>query len=88
MRPLFKWIILDEIKEDIKETQGGLLLAEKHRDDIRFRKGKLVALGDAVEPSIKAGDVVWYDRHAGHQIEYADGSIRKVIKEGDIVIIE
>ena len=88
MKPLNKYIILDEIKEDIKETTGGLLLAEKHRDDIRYRKGKLVALGNLVEPSLKIGDVVWFDKGAGHNIEYTDGSIRKVITEANIVIVE
>ncbi len=88
MKPLNKYIILDEIKEDIKKTKGGLLLAESHREDIRYRKGRLVSLGPLVEPSIKIGDVAWYDKHAGNNIEYADGSIRKVITESDIVIIE
>ena len=88
MRPLNKYIILDELKEEVKETQGGLLLAEKHRDDIRYRKGKLVALGTLVEPSLSPGDVVWFDKAAGHNIEYNDGSIRKVITERDIVIVE
>ena len=87
MRPLGKYIILDEIKEDVKETSGGLLLAEKHRDDTRYRRGTLEAVGDAVE-AVKPGDVVWFDRTAGHNIEYSNGDLRKVIREGDIVIVE
>ena len=87
MRPLNKYIILDEIKEDVKETSGGLLLAEKHREDTRYRKGKLVAVGELVE-AVKAGDVVWFDRAAGHNIEYATGELQKVIREADIVIVE
>ena len=88
MKPLNKYIILEELKEDVKKTSGGLLLAEKHREDTRYRKGKLVALGTLCEDSLTPGDIVWFDRAAGHDIEYATGELRKVIQERDIVIVE
>ena len=37
MKAIGKYIVISEIKEDIKKTEGGLLLAENHREDIRYR---------------------------------------------------
>ena len=36
MKAIGKYIVISEIKEDIKKTVGGLLLAENHREDIRY----------------------------------------------------
>ena len=44
MKAIGKYIVIEEIKEDIKKTDGGLLLAESHREDIRYRKGKVISL--------------------------------------------
>ena len=89
MRTLGHYIIINEIKEDVKETQGGLLLAEKHREDTRYRRATIETLGDQIDASLlKLGDTVWFDRAAGSDIEYSNGEIRKIIKLGDVVIVE
>ena len=87
MRALGQYLIINEIKEDIKKTQGGLLLAEKQRDDIRYRRATLESIGDAID-TLEPGQVVWFDRAAGHNIEFGNGDVRKVIKLGDVVIVE
>ena len=49
MKAIGKYIIIEELKEDIKKTDGGLMLAESHREDIRYRKGKVVSTGNNLE---------------------------------------
>ena len=86
MRAIGKWIIIEEIKEEVKQTEGGLLLGEKHRDDIRYRRGTIVSPGSDVSV-VKEGDTVYFDKVAGSQIELPSG-VLKVIREGDIIIVE
>ena len=87
MRALGKYIILEEIKEDVKKTEGGLLLAEKHREDTRYRRGVIKSVGDAIDV-LKPADTIWFDRAAGHNIEFITGKVQKVIQERDVVIVE
>ena len=86
MRAIGKNIIIVEIKEDIKKTSGGLLLGEAHRDDIRFRRGTIVSPGSDVTV-VKEGDIVYFDKAAGSNIELP-GGVKKVIRENDIIIVE
>ena len=85
MKAIGHYIIIDELKESIKKTDGGLLLTDAHTQDIRYVKGKVVSPGTAVE-GVKAGDEILFDRHAGHGIEI-DGNFHKVIVERDIVLV-
>ena len=88
MRPLGHYLLVREIKEDIKETSGGLLLGESHRDDIRYRKAEIVSLGDAITvEGLKPESIVWIDKHAGNNIDLP-GEVLTVIKLSDIVIVE
>jgi len=85
MKAIGKYIIIREIKEDIKKTEGGLLLAENHREDIRYRTADVVSVGTHVE-GIDVGDKIYYDRIAGHNIEIKD-DVYKVIQEIDVIIV-
>ena len=85
MKAIGKYIVITEIKEDIKKTEGGLLLAENHREDIRYRTATVNSIGTAVEGIMK-GDTIWYDRFAGHNIEI-DDNLYKVIEERDVIIV-
>ena len=85
MQALNFYVIIDKIKEAPKKV-GGLELTEKQNKDVRYIKGKVISVGENV-PNVKPGDVVRYDKHAGHGIEY-DEKLLFVIKATDIVIIE
>ena len=85
MKAIGKYIVISEIKEDIKKTVGGLLLAENHREDIRYRTATVVSIGTHVA-GVKNGDKIYYDRVAGHNIEI-DNNIFKVIQEQDVIIV-
>ena len=85
MKAVGKNIVIKEHKESTTSTEGGLILGEKQREDIRYRKGEIVLPGNEVN-TVKPGDDVYFDRHAGFNIEVKD-TIYKIIKEGDIVIV-
>lgn len=85
MQAINYYLIIDKIKEAPKKV-GGLELTESQNKDVRYLKGKVISAGDQV-PNIKPGDIVRYDKHAGHGIEY-DEKLYYVIKISDVVIVE
>jgi co-chaperonin GroES (HSP10) len=85
MKAINYYIVIDKIKEAPKKV-GGLELTEKQDSDVRYLKGKVISAGNLVE-GIKDGDIVHYDRHAGHGIQFKE-KLYYVLKAGDIVIVE
>ena len=85
MKAVGKYIVITPEKEVETQTKGGLLLAETHREDIRYRKASVVTVGDAVV-AVESKDEIYYDRHAGFGVEINKDQY-KVIKEQDVVII-
>ena len=85
MKAVGKYIVIDPIKEVDTTTKGGLILAEKQREDIRYRRAKVVEPGSNVE-LLSKGDEIYYDRNAGFGIEINKNKY-KVIKELDVVVI-
>ena len=85
MKAVGKYIVVDPIKEVDTTTKGGLILAEKQREDIRYRRAKVIESGSDVEV-LKKGDEIYYDRSSGFNIEINKNNY-KVIKEFDVVII-
>jgi chaperonin GroES len=85
MKAIGRNIIIDKKKEGITKTKGGLILAEAHREDIRYIRATVVSLGEDVV-AIKEGDEVFYDKHAGHKIEI-DKDTYHVISMGDVVVV-
>jgi len=85
MKAVGKYIVISPIKETETKTKGGLLLAESQREDIRYRKAKVVEPGSDVKV-LNKGDEVYYDKAAGFNIEIKKERY-KVIKEQDVVII-
>jgi co-chaperonin GroES (HSP10) len=85
MRAIGKYVVIKAIKENDTVTKGGLILAEKQREDIRYRQAKVVEVGGDVK-ALKQGDNIYYDRAAGFNIEIKKEEY-KVIKEFDIVVV-
>ncbi len=77
-------VILKE-KQGITKTKGGLLLAEKQREDIRYTKATVINKGELVK-GVEEKDVIYFDRHAGHKIEFK-GETFHVIKLRDVVVV-
>ena len=85
MKAIGKYIIIEPIKDKDTKTKGGLLLAEKQREDVRYRKAKIITVGSDVKV-LKKGNQIYYDKAAGFNIEL-DKEQYKVIKEHDVVVI-
>ena len=84
MKAVNHYVVINKIKETKKST--GLIITEENNDDVRYSKGEVISFGNLVE-FVKEGDVVWYDRHAGHGIEF-DEKFYFVIKASDIVLVD
>ena len=85
MKAVGKYIVIDPIREVDTTTKGGLILAEKQREDIRYRRAKVIEPGSDVTV-LKKGDERHYDKSSGFKIEINKEEY-KVIKEFDVVII-
>jgi len=85
MKAIGRNLIIEKVKEGTTKTKGGLLLAETHRDDIRYTEAKVISIGNDVE-GVKENDNIFFDRHAGHKIEIDKNSYH-VIKLQDVVIV-
>jgi len=85
MKAIGKYVVIEPIKEVDVQTKGGLILAEKQREDVRYRRAKVVEPGSDVSV-LKKGDEVYYDKATGFNIEIKKENY-KVIKEHDVVII-
>lgn len=67
------------------KTKGGLLLVKKDREDIRYTKATVATVSEDIK-AVSVGDQIYYDRHAGHVIEF-DKEQYTVIKIQDIVVV-
>ena len=85
MKAVGKFIVIDPVKETDVTTKGGLILAEKQREDVRYRRAKVIQPGSDVSV-LKKGDEIYYDKSSGFKIEI-DKEQYKIIKEFDVVII-
>ncbi len=85
MKAIGRNLIIEKLEEQIQKTDGGLLLAEIHRDDIRYLKAKIISIGEDVS-GIKKEDIIFYDKHAGHKIQ-EKSKIYHVIKSTDVVVV-
>jgi|TARA_R100000353_G_scaffold2530_1_gene3731 co-chaperonin GroES (HSP10) len=85
MKAINYYVIVDKIKEAPKKV-GGLELTEDQNKDVRYLKAKVISAGPMAD-ILKKDDVVRYDKHAGHGIEWND-KLYYVLKLGDIVLVE
>ena len=85
MKAIGKYLVIEPIKEIDVQTKGGLILAEKQREDVRYRRAKVIEPGSDVSV-LKKGDEVYYDKASGFNIEINKEEY-KVIKEFDVVVI-
>ena len=85
MQAINDYVIVDVIKEEQKKV-GGLILTDKTDEDNRYKKATIISVGNLVE-IVTRGDVVFYDKHAGHDIGYND-ELYRVIRMRDIVLVE
>jgi len=84
MNAVNNYIVIEKIKEE-PVKQSGLILSESQNTDVRYLKGKVISVGNLVQ-GVTNDDIIYYDRHAGHGVEYI-GRLYHVIKQQDVVIV-
>ena len=84
MKAVNHYIVVENIKEGPKKV-AGLIVTETMDSDNRYIKANVISIGNLVE-GIKEKDVVYYDKHAGHDVQYKD-TLNRVIKSSDMVLI-
>ena len=85
MKVIGKNIIITETEEKLKSTKSGLLLGEKKREDIRYKEGMVNLVSEDVLV-VKNGDKIYFDKHAGFNLEI-EKVIYTIIQEKDIVVV-
>ena len=85
MQAINHYIVIHKIKEAPGKV-GGLELTEDQNKDVRYLKAEVVSVGDKVT-MLEPGNIIRYDKHAGHGIEWND-DLFHVINLGDVVIVE
>ena len=85
MKAINFYVVIEKIKEAPKKV-GGLELTEDQNKDVRYLKGRVISAGPLADV-LNKDDIVHYDKHAGHGIEWKD-KLYYVLKLGDIVLVE
>ena len=85
MKAVNNYIIVETIKTEPKKI-AGLIMTEELDSDNRYIKANVISVGNLVE-GIKEKDTVYYDKHAGHGVQYKD-ILYQVIRSGDVVLID
>ena len=85
MKAVNRYIIVDKIKLEPKKV-AGLIMTDDTDVDNRYIKAKIISCGNLVEV-LKDNDIVYYDKHAGHDISFND-KLYRVIQDRDVILIE
>jgi co-chaperonin GroES (HSP10) len=85
MKAINYYVVVDKIKDEQNKV-AGLIVTEDLDKDNRYIKAKVVSVGNLVE-GVTDGDIIHYDKHAGHGIQYRD-KLYFVIKVSDIVLVD
>tara|TARA_Y100001938_G_scaffold133335_1_gene192579 strand:- start:131 stop:388 length:258 start_codon:yes stop_codon:yes gene_type:complete len=85
MQAVNYYIVVEKIKVEQKKV-AGLILTDKTDTENRYKKAKIISIGNLVK-GVNVDDVIYYDKHAGHDITF-DDKIYRVIQVGDIVLVE
>tara|TARA_B110000263_G_scaffold218284_1_gene204839 strand:+ start:201 stop:461 length:261 start_codon:yes stop_codon:yes gene_type:complete len=85
MKAIGNNLIINMTKIGVSETKGGLFLAEKQREDIRYTEGTVLSAGGNVV-GIKKDDVIYYDKNNSHQIEIKK-EIYQIVNMAHVVVV-
>ena len=85
MKAINRYIVVDKIKTEPKKV-AGLIMTDDTDSGNRYLRAKIISTGNLVE-GLKDDDVIFYDKHAGHDISWKD-SLYRVIRDQDVVLVE
>jgi len=92
IRPLDDRVVVEPFEAEEK-TAGGIVLPDTAREKpqqgkvIAVGPGKLLKSGQRGEMSVKVGDVVFYGKYSGTEIEL-DGDEYVILRESDILAVK
>jgi len=84
VKPIGKYVVIKTIEEELK-TSSGLLLSAEDANQLRYKKGKIVAVGTEVV-AIEKDSEIYYDKRAGYTMLIHDEPYT-IIRENDIVLV-
>jgi co-chaperonin GroES (HSP10) len=85
MRAIGNNIVILPKKVGLSKTDSGLLLKEKDKENIRYKEAIVVSVSEDIK-CLKEADVIYYDKAAGHGIEF-EVQDYLVIRLQDVVIV-
>ena len=85
MKAVGRNLIVKPSKVGLAETKGGLFLAEKQREDIRYAEGTVLSAGGNVV-GIKEDDVIFFDKNNSHQIEIKK-EMYQIVNMANVVVV-
>jgi co-chaperonin GroES (HSP10) len=83
MKAVGKYLIIENITEELK-SNSGLIMTGEDMSNLRYRKSKVVSAGTEVD-CVKDGDIIYHDSRAGHKVKL-DDKVYGVILEREVVI--
>ena len=85
MKAINYYVVVDKVKDEQRKVAGLIVTVDWDKDN-RYIKAKVISVGNLGE-GVVDGDVIHYDKHAGHGIQYKD-KLYFVIKVSDIVLVD
>tara|TARA_R100000935_G_scaffold32181_1_gene52727 strand:- start:165 stop:425 length:261 start_codon:yes stop_codon:yes gene_type:complete len=85
MKAIGNNLIVKIAKAGVTETQGGFLLAERQREDLRYAEGEIISAGDGVV-GLKKDDIIYFDKNNSYPIEIKK-EIYTVLNATHVVIV-
>jgi co-chaperonin GroES (HSP10) len=77
MKAVGSYLLVNKLEKKTTKTEGGLLLSENDRDDIRYVQAEVIDPGD--QSFLKKNDHIFYDKHAGHNIEHGGKKVQDIV---------
>lgn len=84
MKPINKYLVIDPIDEQLVSSSG-LILSTEDAKSFRYKKATVVEPGTQID-TIHKGDVIYYDKNAGHSMMIGDATYT-IILERDVVVV-
>ena len=91
LKPLGDRVVLKVQKEE-EQSIGGVVIASNAKEKpttgevIAVGNGRILDNGQRVEPEVKVGQSVVFDKYAGSEVKY-EGEEYLVIRENDIIAV-
>ncbi len=84
MKPIGKYLIVKDVQETIT-TESGLILSGEDTNQLRYKRGEVIASGTDVVV-IQKGDELYYDKSHSFTM-LIDNMQYTIIQERDVVVV-